>query len=366
MKIQQLCRLRNTLMLILLLSLTGTLSSANTKQTIHALYIPLADHYAALIAYERYRHKMVHADFKIEKMGSWDLLRAYFQSGGADMAFVMAPLAMDMYREKPNFRWIGLMHRDGNALAINELLNQQVKLPKSRQDRLPTPAVANALKKNFQSNNKAIQIGVPHTLSTHSVVLYKYLKEHGVSLSISTNKPAEVLAITVAPPKAPAFIKSRSNRAELSAFEQSLPWADIVETQNAGHIAWYSKDVIPWPKGHVECIALAHDQVIEHKFSATKEVMHYIRQAGSDIEHARLEGGEALNKIIEMIRKHIPEHSAEAITASLNPALKVINYQHLNIDKAGLKHIMTLAVEGDIISEPIDIDSFSDTRFDAK
>lgn len=366
MKIQQLYRLRNTLMLVLLLSLTSTLGNANTKQSVHALYIPLADHYAALVAYERYRHEMVYADFAIEKMGNWDLLRAYFQSGGADMAFVMSPLAMDMYREKPNFRWVGLMHRDGNALAINELFNRQVKLPKSRHERLPTPAVAKVLKQNYHLTNKAIQIGVPHVLSTHSVVLYKYLKEHGVSLSISTNKPAEVLAITVAPPKAPTFIKSRSNRAELSAFEQSLPWADIVESQNAGYIAWYSKDVITWPKGHVECIALAHDQAIKHKFSAVKEVMHYIRQAGNDIEQARLEGGDALNKIIKIVRKHIPQHSEKAIIASLNPALKVINYQHLNIDKAGLRHIMKLAVEGNIIPEAIDINAFADTRFDAE
>ncbi|MEJ1353206.1 MAG: hypothetical protein RPV21_01375 [Candidatus Sedimenticola sp. (ex Thyasira tokunagai)] len=56
------------------------------------------------MAYERYRDKMVHADFRIEQMKNWDLLRAYFQSGEVDMAYVMSPLAMDMYRENPYFR----------------------------------------------------------------------------------------------------------------------------------------------------------------------------------------------------------------------------------------------------------------------
>lgn len=88
------------------------------KQTIKALYIPLADHYAALMAYEKYHHKMKHADFQIEQMKNSDLLRAYFQSGEVDMAYVMSPLAMDMYNEKPHFRWIGLMHRDGNAWSL--------------------------------------------------------------------------------------------------------------------------------------------------------------------------------------------------------------------------------------------------------
>ena len=56
-------------------------AAAQQRQTIKALYIPLADHYAAIVAYERYREDMQYADFQIEQMGNWDLLRAYFQSG---------------------------------------------------------------------------------------------------------------------------------------------------------------------------------------------------------------------------------------------------------------------------------------------
>jgi len=342
---------------------TLSIGASQTKQPIHALYIPLADHYAALVAYERYRGKMIHADFTIEKMGSWDLLRAYFQSGEVDMAFVMGPLAMDMYREKPHFRWIGLMHRDGNALAINYKFNRSVNVAPLRKHRKPTYAVAEVLKKQYRQTKKPTQIAVPHVLSTHSVVLYSYLKEHDVKMSIYPHKAADVLAISVAPPKAPAFIKAKNNRAEISAFEQSLPWADVVETQKYGHVAWYSKDVIPWTSGHVECIALATDNSIANKYKATQEVMRYIRQAGDDIEKAREAGGAELNDIVNIVRKHIPAHNRNAIIASLDPHLRVINYQNLNIDKPGLKLIMDLAVEGDILTKPIDIDAFADTRF---
>ena len=161
-------------------------------------------------------------------MKNWDLLRAYFLSGEVDMAYVMSPLAMDMYRVKPNFKWIGLMHRDGNALAINDLINNRVKLPKFRKDRKPDEKVANVLKELYKERKVATQIGMPHILSTHSVVLYKYLKEHGVKIHFKLNKNVEVQGITVSPPKAPSFIKSKSSRSTPAAFEQSLPWADIV------------------------------------------------------------------------------------------------------------------------------------------
>jgi len=338
-------------------------SQAADKQPIHALYIPLADHYAALVAYERYRDDMIHADFHIQKMKNWDLLRAYFQAGQADMAYVMSPLAMDMFREKADFRWIGLMHRDGNALAINDLLNETVQLATLRKDRKPDARVANALRRSYLQHNKPTQIGMPHLLATHTVVLYRYLKQHGLKLSLNVHTPAEVLVIAVPPPKSPAFIRSKSNRALPAAFEQSLPWADVVETKGFGHVAWYSKDVMPWQHGHVECIALASDHAIANKFAATKEVMHYIHRAGEDIEQARQVGGTALMEIVRIVRKHIPAHTPEAIVASLDPDLRVINYQHLNIDKGGLKQIMDIAVEGGILASPIDIDQFADQRF---
>jgi len=363
--------MRQPLWMILLLAMfwssricaVQAVEAGTARQTVHALYIPLADHYAALVAYERYRKTMVHADFRIEQMKNWDLLRAYFQSGEVDMAYVMSPLAMDMYRENPHFRWVGLMHRDGNALAINDLLNKEVRLPAQRKDRKPDAKVANALKKFYQLFGKATQIGMPHLLSTHTVVLYRYLKEHGVRLTLIPNSSAEVLAISVPPPQSPAFIKGKSNRGQPAAFEQSLPWADVVETGGSGHVAWYSRDVMPWPQGHVECISLATDRAIKDKFEAIKEVTAFIQKAGQDIEQARREGGEALEEIVKIVRKHIPAHTPEAIIASLDPQLNVINYQHLTVDKFGLKQIMDLAVEGGILGAPVDINAFADPRF---
>jgi NitT/TauT family transport system substrate-binding protein len=67
--------------------------------------------------------------------------------------------------------------------------------------------------------------------------------------------------------------------------------------------------------------------------------------------------------ISNMIRKHIPEHNEAAIVQSLRPDLNVINYRHLNLDPEGLRLIMDLAVEGGILSQPIDIEEFADRSF---
>ncbi len=340
-----------------------TVVNAQNKQVIKAIYIPLADHYAGVVAYEKYRDQMKKADYQIERMKSWPLLRAYFMSGEVDMAYIICPLAMDMFAKKPTFRWVSLLHRDGNALAINDLLNAEVKLPKDRLKRKPDEKVANAYTRAKQKLGRPSECAVPSLFATHTVVLYKYLKDHGKGLNLGKGTDKDVVAIEVPPPKSPSFIKKHNSRATPASFEQSLPWADVVETKGFGHVAWYSKDVMPWPKGHVECIAIATDECIKYKREALKEVIYYIHQAGLDIEKARQEGGSAMIAIADMVRKHIPEHNQEAIIQSLRLDLNVINYKNLNVDEAGLKQIMDYAVEGNILKRPIDIGAFADTSF---
>ncbi|HIJ86025.1 MAG TPA: ABC transporter substrate-binding protein [Magnetococcales bacterium] len=350
--------------LILPLFLYPFLPHADERQTIQALYLPLADHYAALVAYEKYRNQMTHADFRIQKMKSWPQLRGAFLDGGADMAFIISPLAMDMFRQKPDFHWVSLMHRDGNALAINAQLQQGSTLPENKADRQPDANIALAFKRARDQLGHASVTAVPSLLSTHAVVLYKYLRDHNLELGLGKEKDdADVMAIEVPPAQSIAFIKRENERGVPASFEQSLPWADIVETAGAGHIAWYSKDVLPWPKGHVECIAIAADQTIHDKPAALQEVIYFIHRAAQDIEHARQTPGPEMAEIVNMIRQHVPQHPPKAIIQSLDAALNAINYRYLDVDKPGLKMVMDLAVAAGILKHPIDIDTFADPRF---
>jgi NitT/TauT family transport system substrate-binding protein len=357
--------------LIIFCILSGLMSGAVTanteeRQQVKAIYIPLADHYAGIVAFEKYASEMTKAEYTIERMKSWPLLRAYFISGEVDLAYIISPMAMEMFSESPTFRWVSLLHRDGNALAINDILNADVRLPGDRIERKPDSRVADAFVKAKLNTGRPSESGVPSLLATHTVILYKYLHDHGLSLGLGIGAETDVVAVTVSPPASPAFIKKNNSRGIPASFEQSLPWADVVETQGYGRVAWYSKDVLPWPNGHVECIAIATDESIKNKREALQEVIFYLHKAGQDIEDARLSGGEEMEAIVEMIQKHIPEHNREAIIESLRTDLDVINYRHLNVDKGGLKQVMDLAIEGGILKRGIDIDSFADTGFSTK
>jgi len=340
-------------------------NSTSGKIRIKAVGIPLADHYAGIVAFEKYRSEMKHADYQLQILPGPHLVRAYFYSEpDADIAFNVCPMVMDMFAEKPNFRWVSLIHRDGNALAINSLMNTKVQLPENRLKRKPDEKIANAFSEFKKETGEPVECAIPSPLATHTTVLYKYLKDHNKTMGFSKLDNADILAVVVKPPKSPAFLKKKASRSEPAAFEQSLPWAEVSESGKYGHVGWYSKDVMNHPKGHVECIIIAKDEVIQKKRDALKEVIYFIHKAGQDIEFARREG--TLDEIVKMIQKHIPKHTKDAIIQSLRPDLHVINYRHLNVDKnakESFREIMDLAFEAGFLKKKIDIEALADESF---
>ena len=54
--------------LLAALVMGSSIAGAQEKQPIKAICIPLADHYPGLVAYEKYRDEMKHADYQIEML----------------------------------------------------------------------------------------------------------------------------------------------------------------------------------------------------------------------------------------------------------------------------------------------------------
>ncbi|MFK5893814.1 MAG: ABC transporter substrate-binding protein [Pseudomonadota bacterium] len=337
------------------------------RVAINAVGIPLADHYPAIIAYEKYKDEMIYADFHLKLLPGPELVRAYFRSkADIDIAFNVSPMVMDMFAKQPDFRWISLIHRDGNVFAINAPFNDIVKLPLKKIKRLPDNKIADALTLLKRKLGKPIECAIPSPLATHTTILYKYLKDHNKTMGFRRGEGVDVLLRVVKPPKSPVFLKKQAARSLPAAFEQSLPWAEVVETNGYGLVGWYSKDVMQHKHGHVECIIIAKDSVISNKRAALQEVINYIHQAGQDIELARREGGENMEQIVKMIRKHIPAHNRSAIIESLRVDLNVINYRHMNVDhnaKSSFREIMELAYEAGFIKKKINIEELADESF---
>jgi NitT/TauT family transport system substrate-binding protein len=334
------------------------------RQTVRLLYLPIADHYAALLAHGRYRGRFVHAEFVVERMDDPSLLRARFREPDVDLALQFAPLALEMYLRNPEFRWIGLAHRDGGALVANERLAASMSLAPLLADRKPSAAIAEALAAPARTG-MTVNVSVAHPLVTQTVVLDTFLREHGRTLRV-LSVPGRDVALTRQPPASMlAHLAREQARGDRVATLHSLPWPFIAEQAGLGRIVWFSRDVMRQPGGFVDCLALAKNDALAHKEDALREVMAAFLQAAADIEVARHAGGSTLDELAQTLRAYIPQHPEAAIRETLRTDPEVIHFRDLGIDRDGLRIIMQDAQQAGILATPVDIDAFADPRFDA-
>jgi len=336
--------------------------ATDERAPIKALYMPLADHYAGVLAHSLFADEMTHAAYAVERMTNWYLLRAAFREGRADMAFIICPDALDMFAHKPDFRWVGLLHRDGNQLIANNDLADRMDLAESMVERLPDSGVADALRREIEQGHP-VSVGLPHPRATHSVILYKYLRDHGLSLGMGRiHFGADVMAEEVVPHKSLFFLNREDHENIPSCTQQSLPWGAMAEQRGLGKIVWTSRDVLPWPGGHVECIVIASDKALREKPEAVKEVLRSIQRAGLVLEEAREEKGTLLHDLAGRLRHYMPEHTEAGIREALDPVHAAISYKRLIVDQnaiGSLREIMNLALEAGILDKPVDLEALA-------
>jgi NitT/TauT family transport system substrate-binding protein len=288
------------------------------------------------------------------------------------MTALVSPLALKMFEQDgQRIRWLGLAHRDGNALAINGIFASEMKLSEAREQRKPDDEFIKAVKK-LKSQGKAPPIvGFPDEYATHRLIFLKYLSDRGNPLSLGSfgdgNSKYDLVTKAVFPARVLDFLKVETGYGNAVAFEQSLPWAEEIEAEKYGKVVWYSKDVMKDPKGHVECVILASARALSEKKAAIGEVMTAIHNAAKELDRAIHGDGVELTKIATMLHnEYVPAHSVAAILRALDKRVEAINYRDLNVDKPGMSVIMNLAIKAKLIQAPLDLDKFADTSFDEK
>lgn len=344
--------------------LAGAMGQASAKEPIVALYLPIIDHYSVLLAHQRYGKQMKDADFSVQQMPGFNELRQKFESGEADIAVLTAPLALDMYQGKPNFQVVALAHRNGSALSVNSAFAKLLTLPTDRADRKPGDEFAQAVKKLADKAGNPVTLGVPTLQSTHALVMYKYMKDHGVKMITPKDPSGVMVAKQVPPTRSADYLKAAGALGQGAVTVQSQPWGDVFESSGIGNIVWYSKDVMKQPKGHVECIVIASANAIKNKRAALAEVIESIHRAGGDLQSAIGVGDREVLPIASAISEaYVPTHKPEVITASMSKTIGAIGFNDLNVDMDGLKQLQDLGLASGFQKAPVDLDKFADRSF---
>lgn len=359
---------RHTLRLCIATLILGVASAtANAKDAIVALYLPVIDHYPLLLSHLRYSKQMANADYTVVQMAGWNELRQKFESGEADIAVLTAPLALDMYASKPSFQTVALAHRNGAALSVNTVFAKQLTIAGARADRKADDQFAKAAKAAFEKSGNPLTLGVPTLHSTHTLVVYKYMQDQGIKMITPKDRDGVLVAKQVPPPKSADYLKAAGAMGQGAATIQAQPWGDVFESSGTGMIVWYSKNVMKHPKGHVDCIIIASNNAIKNKRAALAEVIESLHKSGAELQAAIQSGDKELLQIATSISEiYIPAHKPDVIAKSMSKEIGAINFNDLNVDMEGLKQLQDLGMASGFQSSAVDLEKFSDRSFASK
>jgi len=278
-------------------------------------YLPISDHLILPVSHALNNTRYDGFTVRPYLCRSWDEILGKVDMGILHAVFMLAPLAMYEVSAGSPLRCVLLGHTDGSVIASGKSITD----------------AAGLLGKT---------VGIPHSKSTHRVLLYKYLKDNGISDYNS------VKLIKVPPPLTVKTLKA----GRINAYAVAEPWGIRGIDKGVAHTLELSKDIIP---GHVCCLVMINKRIIEKKPDVVFAWVKSLQSAGKFI-HDDPDRACLLQK---PYMNHLPEEMAKTVRND------IISYRDLSPNREKLGQMNDLAFECGVLSEKCDLDIFTDGRF---
>lgn len=298
----------------------------SSKPTIKIGHLKLTDHLVLGVTKDRLdkgEEKFENITMETQYFAGWNPLKDALKEGNVDAAFILAPLAMDLFSAGAKIRLTLFGHRDGSVIIKNKRANIQ-KI----------------------EDFKGKTVLIPHYLSIHHLIFDRLLREKGLSVGVGK----DVVFETVAPSEIPD-IMAWDEEGKVGGFIVAEPYASQVVLAGDGEEFALSKDI--WPK-HPCCILVMKEEIIGKNPDGIQEMVNSFVKSGNFIEEnpkaAAEIGARFLDQKIEVVdrvlsKKHVSTGelfpSAEPLEAMQNYLTKVIP----------------------VMTSKIDLEKFIDTRF---
>ncbi|MCP4354789.1 MAG: ABC transporter substrate-binding protein [Proteobacteria bacterium] len=276
-----------------------------------------------------------HFELETQRMPGWNPLQEVLEKGEVDGAFVLAPIAMDLFAFDTPIKLVALAHRNGSSFVRN--VNYTA-----------------ALYDNLKSFYKYKVVNIPHKMSIHNIMAHRYLTSLGLRPGVPGKKAIDVRFEVVPPVKMPMIMKEND---DVAGFVVAEPIASNAIAKNIAELDFVTSNM--W-KGHPCCVASFRDEFIEEfpdaVYEFTKLLVHcgmYVEkniEKAAEIAVAFLDPDKKIGLTTEVLHKVLSD--PEGITMdNLYPALEDLDtMQRYMVEEMG-------------IGVMIDVEEFADLRF---
>jgi NitT/TauT family transport system substrate-binding protein len=313
-------------LICLMVAIIFAIGSTTTwaKTTLKVGYLPILDHLALLVSHAQDNDAFKQVEIQPKLFKSWAEMVGALKVGAIDAAFIMSPLAMDLFNHGLDIQTILLAHRDGSAITV--------------KNDSPIHSAADL---------KGKLIAIPDMKATHTALLNHYLMTAGLSLK-------EVIAKVIAPPN----MLNAMKLGKIDAFIVAEPFGAEAQHEGIGRILVLTKDII---NNHVECIVVVKKHFLNDNPAAVQEWVDSLIRAGKWIDQDKLNNHAQQVAQLTAQKKYLP-YSQETITLGLQNPPERILYSDLNPKLEDFQKIVDISKEANIL-DPVDLKAFIDNRF---
>ncbi len=298
-------------------------SYAAEKVELQVGYLPILDHLALLVSHTKDNNSFQHVTIKPKMFKSWREMVGALKAGVIDAAFILSPLAMDLFNQGVDIKTVLLAHRDGSAITVRADSN---------------------ITKAGDLRNKIIAI--PDRKSTHTALLNHYLQQDGLSLQ-------DVKTKVIAPPN---MIQAML-LGKIEAFIVAEPFGAKAQDKNVGKILVLTKDIVD---NHVECIVVVKNNLINNHTAAIQEWVDSLIQVGKWIDTDKLENNS--QQIANITAKKYFPHDQKTVIMGLQNPVNRISFSDLNPSLKDFQIIMDISLQANLIQH-VNLNDFIDQSF---
>jgi len=253
-----------------------------------------------------------------------ELKEAYI-AGNLPATFMLAPLAMALREQGIPIKIVYLGHRDGTAMMVH------------RESDIYT----------FK-DLKGRRIAVPNRFSNQRLILFKGLKDNGMTI-----KDLEI--VEMPPPDMPAALYAKG----VDAITSGEPFMAQTEMDGYGRVLYQAKEI--WPN-FISCVLVAHESAIKEHPEWVQKLVDGIAASGK-----WLEGGmDHRMKAAETVAKNYYNQHPRLLSYVLSKPPDRVTYSNLRLAQAEFEYIVDLAIEGGVLKRRLAFEEYADIRFSDK
>lgn len=314
----------------------GPKISAEGKVKLKMAHIQITDHLAlGVLKHQVASGQKAPQHFSLDTlcMPGWNPVQNALENSEVDGAFILAPMAMDLFSYGVPIKLVLFAHRNG-SICVRNKTGKYVK--------------------PYQQFFKHKTFYIPHKMSVHNMLAHMYFTQMGLRPGVVGKEAVNVLFDVVPPVAMPEFLK---DNAEASGFLVAEPIGSRAITAGIAERQFLSSEV--W-QDHPCCVVVFREEILQKYPEAVQEFTTMLVEAGIYIRDHVDEAAEIAVNFLDPQKKIGLEPGLLRNVLSDPQGITTDNLYPVKEDLETIQDYMTSKME---IGRRINLAEFVDTRF---